>query len=796
MNDEYERTCELYGDTSYQAQELAWEIENLRSEYEESKQTMEEYREEFDESLSSYYAMVEEHEKAVAEVQKESASILSLVYRLDELTQQTSVAASEQQEILAIIRALNTEVPGLSLSYDQLANKVSLSTDALMSLVEAEIASRQYEQYYENLVQKVSARSGLKTDLQTALENQTAAQEKYNAKVKEYEAWYQKHKNSVSTSTKRAGEMGAYWAEINELAEAYNGFTKDVEEAQNAIDGNERAIEILTNMMAGLSGTTEEAADGEDALALAANAVYKGYMTAAQAAAYYKVSVTNLEPKVEALKEKSNALASALKAVREGFMTSDEAAEAFNITIESFGAYREITEITDEITALSEAYQDAYNEAYDSITGQYKLWDKAAEVIPEDIDKINTALETQTAYWHDYNADLQSLKERSADIEGLSDVIDDFADGSKESVNVIAGMAQASDEELAQMVANWQKLQAEQDGASESLATMNQDYATTLDELKNQLTQTIEDLNLEEEAKAAAEATMDAYIKALQEGADEAATIAQQLATQIGTSLNASSGDAAGGGGGGDGGSGSGDAGGGGGTAVVSQEEMIAVKIVKFGDASGKGMNAGKSGDNGIVTWGGKEYKVQNSGNAYGSSTPLYKAAVEVLGFGDRQIFGYNGKIYGYLDGHIQELEGRTLSSKGYDKLASDMSANYGTYHTGGLVGDVATLSESEEFAKLLKGEFVSTPAQMKHFMEDTLPQVAEYGAQSAVPAAEAQSTQGAVYTVTIAPNFTLQGVESDNMEDKFRECGDMVVDMVIDRLEEMGIDAKRGAYV
>ena len=61
---------------------------------------------------------------------------------------------------------------------------------------------------------------------------------------------------------------------------------------------------------------------------------------------------------------------------------------------------------------------------------------------------------------------------------------------------------------------------------------------------------------------------------------------------------------------------------------------------------------------------------------------------------------------------------------------------------------------------------------------------------------AEAQSSQGVIYTITIAPNFTLQGVESDNMEDKFRECGDMVVDMVIDRLEEMGIDAKRGAYV
>lgn len=51
------------------------------------------------------------------------------------------------------------------------------------------------------------------------------------------------------------------------------------------------------------------------------------------------------------------------------------------------------------------------------------------------------------------------------------------------------------------------------------------------------------------------------------------------------------------------------------------------------------------------------------------------------------------------------------------------------SYHTGGLVGDIATLSSSEEFAKLLKGEFVSTPAQMKRFMEDTLPKIANYSA-------------------------------------------------------------------
>ena len=115
-------------------------------------------------------------------------------------------------------------------------------------------------------------------------------------------------------------------------------------------------------------------------------------------------------------------------------------------------------------------------------------------------------------------------------------------------------------------------------------------------------------------------------------------------------------------------------------------EETMAEKIVQFGNASGSGMNSGKSGDNGIITWNGKEYKVQNSGTVYDSSTPLYKAAVNVLKFSDRQIFGYNGKVYGYLDGKIQELEGRFWSSAGYDNFVKDMQAHYPAYKEGGIV--------------------------------------------------------------------------------------------------------------
>lgn len=51
-------------------------------------------------------------------------------------------------------------------------------------------------------------------------------------------------------------------------------------------------------------------------------------------------------------------------------------------------------------------------------------------------------------------------------------------------------------------------------------------------------------------------------------------------------------------------------------------------------------------------------------------------------------------------------------------------------YHSGGVVGGEA-LKHNEEFAKLLKGEFVSTPAQMQKFMNDTLPRMVTYAGRS-----------------------------------------------------------------
>lgn len=69
----------------------------------------------------------------------------------------------------------------------------------------------------------------------------------------------------------------------------------------------------------------------------------------------------------------------------------------------------------------------------------------------------------------------------------------------------------------------------------------------------------------------------------------------------------------------------------------------------------------------------------------------------------------------------INPYTGKNYTS--YQEYLDAMYLKYmGKYHTGGFVGNIASLQSNEEFAKLMKGEFVSTPKQMDTFIKKTLP--------------------------------------------------------------------------
>lgn len=220
-----------------------------------------------------------------------------------------------------------------------------------------------------------------------------------------------------------------------------------------------------------------------------------------------------MEEDADAVSEAEAEIALAEEAVKNLTAAMNEGTGASEEAAAQAGEFQSvISGVQEKINALVESYNEAYSAAYESISGQYQLWDEAAKVVATSAGSINSALESQITYWQDYNANLQSLTDRSADIEGLSDMIASFADGSSDSVNAIAGMAGATDEQLATMVANWKTLQQEQQNAAGSVADLKTDFTATMDELQTALAEDIEAMDLGDEAKASAQATIQGFI--------------------------------------------------------------------------------------------------------------------------------------------------------------------------------------------------------------------------------------------------------------------------------------------
>lgn len=344
------------------------------------------------------------------------------------------------REILAVVDLLNEALPELGLAYDQYADSLNLSAEAIRGVAKAELARERSTKDYEQLKALLGEENTLYETLQANIEETTnrenelaAAQKKYNAFREEYESTpFSERDGDAYLATIRE-----YGNEVAAASEALENAKQAESEAQAAYDENQQSIAELADSLAGY---TEE---------------------------------------------------------------MDESGRAVQDVISG---------ITAQVEQLSTVYQMAYDTASESISGQYQLWEQAAEVAAIGAGEINAALESQTAYWSDYNANLENLAARGEAIAGLSEMIGSFADGSADSVSAVAGMASATDEELAAMVESWQKLQQEQDNAAAGIAELKTGFSQEMDELQAQLAEDVAAMELSEEAAESGRATIQGFV--------------------------------------------------------------------------------------------------------------------------------------------------------------------------------------------------------------------------------------------------------------------------------------------
>lgn len=217
---------------------------------------------------------------------------------------------------------------------------------------------------------------------------------------------------------------------------------------------------------------------------------------------------------VEAAQAEIDLATEAYENLTSGVNDNTDATEDNKNTVDDFN--NTISSTQTKLEELTTAYENAYSSAYESISGQWDLWDQAAETSTTSIQTINSNLESQQQYWETYNNNLNTLQENVGKFEGLGDVLSSFVDGSEESAAAVSGIADAinkgNDADVQKLIDNYKSLQDEQKSVSESVADLQTEYTEQVGQLVDTAKDEVKKLDLSDEARSSANKTVTEYI--------------------------------------------------------------------------------------------------------------------------------------------------------------------------------------------------------------------------------------------------------------------------------------------
>lgn len=459
-----------------------------------------------------------EYEEACGKYGETSDRARALKYDLEEATAAVKSQSFSVSELYSEIDALNSKAQGLFSSFAESTAEIEGNRETAHTLIAK--------------LKELTAES----------DRSAAAQAKIEPIVKRLNDMYPSLGLTVQNVAKKIGSLNG---EIDRAADSDSMQAR----YENAKEQYNDLLAILPQL--------QEASNKAEATLWQAQKNYLGVMGNNDFAGFWQkmgaiVSGTGetVESELHEASENSNTARNALIQMQEQIKECEEIMAEYGDTVSGtseniVSAYDAVkiaaADVTEETKELLKAYNDAYQAAYDSVNGQYALWDKAEEATEESAIKaetFNTALASQADYWESYNNDLEKLMSRSKEVEGLRGFLSVFADGSKDSVNAIAGLADASADELTKVVENWEKVKEEQERISESLADVKTDFDSELDKITDSMEDMINGMNMEERAKEAARLTVMGYAQEMMSLKGVAGDAAEQVKKAVAAALN------------------------------------------------------------------------------------------------------------------------------------------------------------------------------------------------------------------------------------------------------------------
>lgn len=198
----------------------------------------------------------------------------------------------------------------------------------------------------------------------------------------------------------------------------------------------------------------------------------------------------------------------------------------------------------DELTA---AYDKAYESARTSIEGQIGLFDTMKTSSELSISDMEKAMQSQTDYLNLYSENLKKAAEYGLD-DGL---IKSLSDGSEESAGYInaiiqnieklggstEGMPAAASKFVAEFNSKFEETKKAKDTFADNVAKMETDFDEKMGEIETRMSETVQNMEMTDEAQKAAQDTIKAYCDAIRSMTGEAGSAAEAVANAAASHL-------------------------------------------------------------------------------------------------------------------------------------------------------------------------------------------------------------------------------------------------------------------
>lgn len=198
----------------------------------------------------------------------------------------------------------------------------------------------------------------------------------------------------------------------------------------------------------------------------------------------------------------------------------------------------------DELTA---AYDKAYESARTSIEGQIGLFDTMKTSSELSISDMEKAMQSQTDYLNLYSENLKKAAEYGLD-DGL---IKSLSDGSEESAGYInaiiqnieklggstEGMPAAASKFVTEFNSKFEETEKAKDTFADNVAKMETDFDEKMGEIETRMSKTVQNMEMTDEARKAAQDTIKAYCDAIRSMTGEAGSAAEAVANAAASRL-------------------------------------------------------------------------------------------------------------------------------------------------------------------------------------------------------------------------------------------------------------------